>query len=87
MANEEIQQAIKNYVLTEFLAGEAPDSIDGSTPLISGGILDSISTLKLVSHLEETYGVEFQAHEVDADYLDTIADIAGIIETKVSEKG
>lgn len=86
MANQQIQRTVKDYVLREFLAGERPDSLMESTPLISGGILDSISTLKLVSFLEKEYGIEFQAHEVSADHLDTLADIARIVESKVATR-
>ena len=80
------EEAVKTYILAEFLAGERPDALDNTTPLISGGILDSISTLKLVAHLEETYGIEFQAHEVSADHLDTLSGIATIVESKVAAK-
>lgn len=86
MAKEEIEQTVKDYVLREFLVGERPEALDATTPLISGGILDSISTLKLVSFLEERYGVEFQAHEVSADHLDTLGDISTIVSSKVAAK-
>ena len=53
-------------------------------PLISGGILDSLATLKLVSFLEEQFGFEIQPHEVSSDNLNTISDIAHFVSTKVS---
>jgi len=84
MGASEIQQAVKEYVLREFLPGEGPDALDDSTPLITGGILDSISTLKLVSHLEEQYSIEFQAHEVGPDHLDNLSDIAAIVAGKIA---
>ena len=86
MSNENTTQAIKDYVLREFLSGESPDVLTETTPLISGGILDSISTLKLVSHLEESYGIEFEAHEVSADHLDTLEAIVNIVQDKVQKK-
>ena len=86
MAEEAIQQTVKDYILQEFLAGESPDSLDVSTPLISGGILDSISTLKLVSFLEDQYSVEFAAHEVSADHIDSLGSIAKIVAAKVAAK-
>ena len=55
MANA-IKQTIKEFILDEFLPGEDPDELTESTPLITGGILDSIATLKLVMFLEERYG-------------------------------
>jgi acyl carrier protein len=76
MEKQEVQNTVKKYILTEFLPGENPEALSDSTPLVTGGILDSLATLKLVSFLENTYGVTFAAHEVDAEHLDTIAAIA-----------
>ena len=78
----DVEYAVKQFVLKEFLPGEDPSELTSSTPLITGGILDSLATMKLVTFLEERYGVRFQAHEVDADHLDTVADIARLVETK-----
>lgn len=78
----DVEYAVKQFVLKEFLPGEDPGELTSSTPLITGGILDSLATMKLVMFLEERYGVKFAAHEVDADHLDTVADIARIVEVK-----
>ena len=78
----EIQSIVKSYVLEEFLPGESPDALDNSTPLISSGVLDSLSTIKLVSFLEEHFGVQFEAHEVSRDNLDTLDLIASTVESK-----
>jgi acyl carrier protein len=73
---------IKAYILEEFLPGEDPGSLQDSTPLITTGILDSIATVKLISFLSEHFGVDFEAYEVSADNLNTIADIARVIDSK-----
>ncbi|MBI2424432.1 MAG: acyl carrier protein [Candidatus Hydrogenedentes bacterium] len=86
-STQDIQATVKEYLLEAFLPGEDPDSLAEDTPLISGGILDSISTVKLVTFLEEKYGVEFQAHEISSDNLETLADIANTIQTKRAAKG
>ena len=78
----DVEYAVKQFVLKEFLPGEDPNELTSATPLITGGILDSLATMKLVMFLEERYGVKFQAHEVDADHLDTVADIARLVEAK-----
>lgn len=75
----EINAAVHDYLLREFLPGEDPAELTGSTPLITGGILDSIGTLKLVAFLEEQFGVRIEAHEAGVDHLDTIDQIAGLI--------
>lgn len=79
----EIKATVKSYILDEFLPGEDPDELTDSTPLITGGILDSISTVKLVAFLEDHFDVEFRAHEMNADYLDTLSDITDTVRSKL----
>jgi len=76
------KQAVKSYILEEFLPGENPDELKDDTPLISGGILDSVATLKLVTFLEEKFKITVEAHEVDVENLNTIADIARLLAAK-----
>ena len=79
---EEPNKAIKAFILEEFLPGENPDELTDSTPLITGGILDSVATLKLVRFLEERFGIQVEAHEADVDHLNTISDIANYVASK-----
>jgi acyl carrier protein len=79
----QIQSAVKEFLLTEFLPGEDPNELQPSTPLISAGILDSIGTLKLVTFLEETFRVQIEAHEADMEHLDTLDDIASLVLQKL----
>jgi acyl carrier protein len=83
---EDIKNTIKEYILKEFLPGENADNLTDSTPLVTGGVLDSIATLKLVSFLEEQYGIQVEAHEADVDNLNTIADIVRYVESKLAAK-
>jgi acyl carrier protein len=78
----EIENVVRDYILREFLPGEDPDELTGETPLITGGILDSISTLKLVVFLEERFGVTVEAHEAGVEHLDSVAAIASLIAEK-----
>lgn len=84
LTNERIQAEVRDYILREFLAGTSPDELEMETPLITGGVLDSIATVILVSFLEGEYGVEFRPHEMDPDYLDTIELIARTVMAKRS---
>ena len=80
---ESIKSALKEYILNEFLPGEDPDALEDDTPLITGGIMDSIATVKFSLFVEEQYGVELQAHELSADYIDTLSAMATVIEEKL----
>ena len=79
---EAIKENIRSFILKEFLDGENEDKLNHDTPLVTGGILDSISTAQLVAHLEEQFGVQFHAHEMSVDYLDTIDLIAETVQSK-----
>jgi acyl carrier protein len=80
----EITEAVHGYILKEFLRGESPDELTDETPLITGGILDSISTLKLVNFLEDRFGITVEAHEAGVDNLDSVGQIARLIASKSS---
>ncbi len=82
----EIKESIKAFILNEFLPGENPAELTDSTPLVTGGILDSLATIKLVLFLEERFQISIQAHETMVDYLNTIADIADLVQSKLSRK-
>jgi acyl carrier protein len=76
------KQKIKTFILDQFLPGEDPDELTDTTPLISGGILDSIATLQLVMFIEEQFGVAFEPHEVDKENLDTLDSITRLLMSK-----
>lgn len=80
--SESIRQSIKQFILTSFLPGEDPAALTDDYPLISGGILDSIATLKLIMFLEEEFGIEVQAHEADKEHLDSLNLITTLVESK-----
>lgn len=78
---QKIKTTIKDYLIREFLPGEDPDDLTDTTPLVTSGILDSISTFKLVSFLQSTYAVKLNANEI-AHQLNTINEIADIVQAK-----
>lgn len=82
--SEDTKGILKEFILQEFLPGEDPSELTSTTPLITGGILDSIATVKLVMFIEERFSITLQAHETDPDYLNTIDLIANLIESKKS---
>ena len=76
------EQAIKDFMLAEFLPDEDPSALTNTIPLITTGVLDSIATLKLVCFLEEQFSIAIEAHEVDPEHLDTIDRIATLVRSK-----
>ena len=80
-ANPVIEQ-VKSFILREFLPGEDANELKADTPLMTAGILDSIATLKLVTFLESEFNISVEAHEVDAENLNTLSLIAALVASK-----
>jgi acyl carrier protein len=84
MNDADIQSIVKTYILNEFLPGEDPSALTDAVQLISGGILDSIAVLKLVTYLEEKFEITIEAHETGMDNFNSIADIVRLIRAKLN---
>jgi acyl carrier protein len=85
MANQQgVRQVITEFILKEFLAGEDPSELTTTTPLVTTGVLDSIATLKLVAFLEQEFSISIEAHETDAEHLDTVESITRLVQGKMS---
>jgi acyl carrier protein len=82
LSADEIKTRVRGFILNEFLPGENPENLTDSTELISGGILDSLATLKLVAFLEETYRIAIGPDELTADNLNTLPLIVGLVQEK-----
>jgi acyl carrier protein len=79
---DEVKAEIREYILTKFLPGEQPASLNNSTLLRASGILDSMATLRLIGFIEERYRIEVEAYEASGENFDTIDSIASLIESK-----
>lgn len=84
MTIESIRDAVRGYILENFLEGEDPSALANDTPLLSTGILDSIATLKLVTFLEEEFGIAVEPHEAgDEEFFGTLDTIAALVSEKL----
>jgi len=82
MNEQDINAALKTYILDEFLPGEDPAGLTNSTPLMTTGILDSIAVLKVVTFLEEKFGISIEPHEAVVDNLTTLSDMPRLVMSK-----
>lgn len=83
MNRDEIKQIARDYICQQILSGVDPSELTDDTALVSDGILDSLASLKLVSFLEERFGISIAAHEVDVDHLDNMNLIADTVLSKL----
>jgi acyl carrier protein len=77
-----IQATVKGFILEQFLRDANPDNLTPETPLIAGGILDSLSTVRLAAFLEEHFGIQLEAYDVNEDNLGTLERIAALVRSK-----
>jgi|EndMetStandDraft_5_1072996.scaffolds.fasta_scaffold3040694_1 acyl carrier protein len=78
----QIRTMTRDFILKEFLPGERPENLTDSTELITGGILDSLATLKLVSYLEKSCGIEIAPYELVPENLNSVALITDFVQSK-----
>jgi len=79
----EIKAEIRRYILETFLTDGNNIDLNDATPLITGGLIDSIGMLGLVRFIERRFGIEFRPKEIDAERLDTIDAIMRLIQGKL----
>lgn len=80
---ETITATVRQFVIEHLYNGQETAELGNDTPLISSRLMDSIVALKMVNYLEEKFSIEFEAHEVDQDNLDTIAIISAFVQSKM----
>lgn len=78
----DVTDAVKAFILENFLQGEDPRNLTPTTELIRSGILDSLATLKLVSFLEERFGIELGADDLGAENLGTLESIERLVRSR-----
>ena len=81
---DNVQELVKQFILDNFLQGENPSNLTPQTELKESGILDSLSTLKLVTFLEEEFKVEFEADDLETGNLASIANIEALVRSKMA---
>ncbi|MFN8323583.1 MAG: hypothetical protein U0T74_13060 [Chitinophagales bacterium] len=82
MEHEQLKNEIRNYLKLNVFSGNLPTGFTDDSPLVSNRMMDSILTLKLISHFEELLNIEFKAHEVTVENLDSINILANFLSIK-----
>jgi acyl carrier protein len=72
-------QQLLQFVREELASGADPTTIDENTPLIDGGLIDSMGLMRLIVFIEERGGVRVPDSEVLPDNFQTVADIDNLI--------
>jgi acyl carrier protein len=82
MNTQDIKPTLKTFILNEYLPGEDPAALTDTTPLMTTGILDSIAVLKVVTFLENEFGITVEPHEAVVENLNTLLDMVQLVTSK-----
>jgi acyl carrier protein len=72
---------IEEQLVTYFRENFAAD-VDGATPLIESGVIDSMGVMELVEYLENSFGIEMDMDDLTVDRFGTITAIRQLIDEK-----
>jgi acyl carrier protein len=75
---DQLEKEILDYVAREYLEDDDTE-LTASTPLISGGIVDSFSMVSLKRFLEKRYGVKIPDAEASPEAFDTVQSIVSLV--------
>jgi acyl carrier protein len=80
----EIKSAVRQFIAENVLLGVHQTTIEDATPLVTGGLIDSIGMIGLVTFLEARFKVEFVPREINVHSLDTLEQIDDLIRKKLA---
>jgi acyl carrier protein len=74
-----VVDSIHRFLTDELRNRGSAETLTAETPLLESGILDSLTLMELLSHIEESFGIEIEPHEIVPENLATIRDIAAVV--------
>jgi len=77
---DDLTRVIRDYVVKEYLEEGDDREVTETTPLISGGIVDSFSMVSLKRFLEKRYAIRIPDAEATPAAFDTVTGIAQLVE-------
>lgn len=79
--DENIYQQLSQFIADQILR-QPERPIAPGEPLISTGLIDSFSLVDLSLHIEETYSVQIDDTELNADTFDTLDQLIALIQER-----
>jgi acyl carrier protein len=77
--DQQIEHTILDYITREYADALQGATIDLDSPLISSGLIDSLSMVSMRVFLEQNYGLRIPEAEATADAFDSVAGMARLL--------
>ncbi len=70
---------LTGYVRDQFMQGDDDVALTDKSPLLEWGVLSSLNTVILLTHIRETYGVDVPPTAITASHLRDTRSIAALV--------
>jgi acyl carrier protein len=77
--DQQITRTIQDYISREYEDALQGTPVDADTPLISTGLIDSLSMVSLKVFLEQTYQVRIPEREASAETFDSVSTLVRML--------
>lgn len=76
------RESIREYIITNFLFGDATPLRGDGVSLLDSGIIDSVGVMELVAFLEQAHGLEVRDEDLVPENLDSVDNLVRFVERK-----
>jgi acyl carrier protein len=76
---DEMSKVVLDYVKREYLEEDDDRELTETTPLISGGIVDSFSMVSLKRFIEKKYSIRIPDADASPEAFDTVKSIVSVV--------
>ena len=79
-----IVEAVRAFILENFLPGDPAESLRNDDLLLEGGIVDSGSVIAVVSFLEARFGITVADDDLIVEHFATVGHIARFVASRLA---
>lgn len=79
----QIQDSIRNYIVQERFAGDAPQFFTDDFDLIDSGSIDSLFLVRLITYLEREFPVEFRMNDFVPKNFKSVNALSELMRTRM----
>jgi len=78
--SNDTREAVRDFLIAQNRWHEPREQLTDDYPLLQNGVIDSLGLFRLVSFLEDTYGLRVDDRELVPAHFSTVSAIADFIE-------
>lgn len=77
-----IRDKVRDFIVENFLFGDATHQLADDASLIDNGIIDSTAVLELVAFIEDSFGIAMADADIVPANLDSLSRIAAFVTSR-----